>query len=212
MSFLGFWWVGFAGFKKPLKTSFINECGDTLSEIEVEVENVVASATIENDLDLNRIAELFDNIEYNPEQFPGLIYRLQDPKTATLVFSSGKMVCTGSLSPSEAKKAINKIVEDFREQNIEITGEPKIEIQNVVASSDLGSKLNLDAIAMALPQCEYEPEQFPGLVYRVKEPRVVILLFTSGKIVCTGAKSEKDIHRGIEKIIEKLDKYDLLGV
>ncbi len=186
--------------------------GDTLPDLDVEVENVVASATIENDLDLNNIAEIFDNIEYNPEQFPGLIYRLQDPETATLVFSSGKMVCTGSLSPSEAKKAINKIVGDFREKDIEITGEPKIEIQNVVASSDLGSKLNLDAIAMALPQCEYEPEQFPGLVYRVKEPRVVILLFTSGKIVCTGAKSEKDIERGIEKIIEKLKKYDLFGV
>ena len=181
-----------------------------MSDIEVKVENVVASATIKNDLDLNKIFKLFDNVEYNPEEFPGLIYKLEEPKTSTLIFTSGKFVCTGSLSPDMAKKAIHQIVEDLREKNIEVEGEPQIEIQNMVASSDLGSKLNLDAIAMALPQCEYEPEQFPGLVYRVKEPRVVILLFTSGKIVCTGAKTEDDIHGGIEKIIEKLDNYDLL--
>ncbi len=139
----------------------------------MKIENVVASTSLGQELDLNKIEDSLEGAEYNPQQFPGLVYRLKEPKTATLLFRSGKIVCTGGKSYTEVKAAITKVAKDLEKADIKITIEPKIEVQNIVASSDLGQEINLNtvAITLGLEKVEYEPEQFPGLVYRLDDPR-----------------------------------------
>jgi transcription initiation factor TFIID TATA-box-binding protein len=157
----------------------------------VEIENVVASTALGQKFDLGLITVAIDKVEYEPEQFPGLVYHLDEPKAAALIFGSGKIVCTGAKSIEEAKIAIEKIVEKIKEAGVNITGKPEVMVQNVVATANLNAELNLDAIAIGFDNTEYEPEQFPGLVYRMKDPKVVLLLFGSGKIVCTGRRAWK---------------------
>ncbi|MHA1607937.1 MAG: TATA-box-binding protein [Candidatus Freyarchaeota archaeon] len=170
----------------------------------VKIENVVASVTLNQRIDLDLVAERLPNVEYDPDQFPGLVYRLDKPKTATLIFNSGKMVCTGSKSERDAVKAVKKIVENLKEAGIEIKNEPIIQVQNIVASANLGVEINLEEAAFSLENTMYEPEQFPGLIYRMRDPKVVILLFGSGKLVCTGAKKEEDVYVAVDRIMETL--------
>jgi len=178
----------------------------------IKIENVVASTSLGQELDLQAIALALDGAEYEPEQFPGLIYRLKEPKTATLLFRSGKVVCTGAKSLDEVKLAISKVSKQIEKAGIVIKIEPKIDVQNIVASSDLGQEINLNAIAISLglEKVEYEPEQFPGLVYRLDSPKVVVLLFGSGKLVCTGARKPSDVGDAVQKIMEELQGAGLL--
>ncbi len=171
-----------------------------------KIENVVASTSLGIELDLPALAISLDGSEYEPEQFPGLIYRMKEPKTATLLFRSGKVVCTGAKSLDQVKMAIENVVKQIEKAGIRIKTEPKIEVQNIVASSDLGQKINLNAIAitLGLERVEYEPEQFPGLVYRLDVPKVVLLLFGSGKLVCTGARKPHDVEEAVDKITAEL--------
>lgn len=147
-----------------------------------------------------------EGADYNPEQFPGLIYRMKDPKAATLLFSSGKVVCTGAKSREQVKAAISKVIKQIEKAGIHIDGDPKIEVQNIVATFDLGQQVNLNAVAISLglEKVEYEPEQFPGLVFRMDTPKVVLLLFGSGKVVCTGARKPQDVEEAVEKITIEL--------
>ena len=115
-----------------------------------KIENVVASTSLGIELDLPALAISLDGSEYEPEQFPGLIYRMKEPKTATLLFRSGKVVCTGAKSLDQVKMAIENVVKQIEKAGIRIKTEPKIEVQNIVASSDLGQKINLNAIAITL--------------------------------------------------------------
>ncbi len=163
-------------------------------------------------MDLQAIALALTGSEYEPEQFPGLIYRLKEPKTATLLFRSGKVVCTGAKSLDDVHKAIRKVAKQIEDAGIKVNTDPDVEVQNIVASSDLETKINLNAIAISLglEKVEYEPEQFPGLVYRIDDPKVVVLLFGSGKLVCTGARKPEDVERAVEKITEELGAAGLL--
>ena len=167
---------------------------------------MVASASLGTELDLQALAVSLDGADYEPEQFPGLIYRLKEPKTATLLFRSGKVVCTGAKSLDQVKLAIDKVTTQIRKAGISLDSEPKIEVQNIVASSDLGQSINLNSIAitLGLERVEYEPEQFPGLVYRLDLPKVVLLLFGSGKLVCTGARRPQDVEDAVDKITVEL--------
>ncbi|MEE8168813.1 MAG: TATA-box-binding protein [Candidatus Hydrothermarchaeales archaeon] len=176
----------------------------------VKVENVVASTSLGQKFDLGLITVAMDKVEYEPEQFPGLVYHLDEPKAAALIFGSGKIVCTGAKSIDEAKLAIERIVQKIKESGVEIDKKPEVIVQNVVATANLEAELNLDAIAVGLDNTEYEPEQFPGLVYRMKDPKVVLLLFGSGKIVCTGAKSVEDAERAAENVYNTLSELGLL--
>ncbi|MDD3397991.1 MAG: TATA-box-binding protein [Candidatus Methanomethylophilaceae archaeon] len=179
----------------------------------MKIENVVASTSLGQELDLTAIELALDGAEYNPQQFPGLVYRLKDPKTATLLFRSGKVVCTGAKSLDDVKVAIGKVAKDIEKAGIFITIEPNIEVQNIVASSDLEQEINLNtvAITLGLEKVEYEPEQFPGLVYRLDDPKVVVLLFGSGKMVCTGAKVPPDVVRAVDKIAAELRAAGLMN-
>ena len=166
----------------------------------------MASTSLGTELDLPAIAISLDGSEYDPGQFPGLIYRLKEPKTATLLFRSGKAVCTGAKSLDQVEQAIKKVTKQIEKAGIHIKNEPKITVQNIVATSDLGQKINLNAIAISLglEKVEYEPEQFPGLVYRPDVPKVVLLLFGSGKVVCTGARKPQDVEDAVDKITIEL--------
>jgi transcription initiation factor TFIID TATA-box-binding protein len=178
----------------------------------MKIENVVASTSLGQELDLQAIELALDGAEYNPAQFPGLVYRLKVPKTATLLFRSGKVVCTGAKSLDDVKVAITQVAKDLEKADIKIEIEPKIEVQNIVASSDLEQEINLNtvAITLGLEKVEYEPEQFPGLVYRLDEPKVVVLLFGSGKMVCTGARKPQDVEKAVERIAAELRAAGLL--
>ena len=178
---------------------------------EVRVENIVASTSFADKLDLDVIAQSLEDAEYEPEQFPGLVYRLKNPKTATLLFRSGKANCTGAKNVEDVRKTVNIIAEKLRKLGVDVYKDLKIVIQNIVAISDLGTELNLNEVAMGLglENVEYEPEQFPGLVYRIKEPKVAMLLFGSGKIVCTGAKRIEDVSIAVEKLSKELSSLDL---
>jgi len=179
-------------------------------DLEIVIQNVVASASLDQKIDLLAIVKVFRNVEYRPKQFPGLVFRLKRPKTATLIFSTGKMVCTGAKSEKIARSAVKKVVRELKNNGIIILGKPKMVIQNIVASANLHGKIDLETAADIMDNVMYEPEQFPGLIYRMKDPKTVLLLFTSGKIVCTGGKSEKIVHESVHKLYELLDEYDLL--
>lgn len=175
-----------------------------------KIENVVASVSFDQRINLQEIAEVMKGqVEYKPEQFPGLVFRLTRPKTATLIFSSGKMVCTGAKSESEVYKAVDKIIKKLKSEGVILPPNPRVQIQNVVASASLNVEVNLEKAALLLENAMYEPEQFPGLIYRMVDPRVVLLIFSSGNMVCTGAKKEEDVKRAVEKIYKKLKE---LGV
>ena len=179
-------------------------------DLDINVVNVVASASLDQKIDLLAILKVFRNVEYRPKQFPGLVFRLKRPKTATLIFGSGKMVCTGAKSEKMARRAVNKVVRELKNNGIIILGKPSITIQNMVASANLHGSIDLETAADILDNVMYEPEQFPGLIYRMKDPKTVLLLFASGKLVCTGAKSEEMVYESIVKIYGVLDDYDLL--
>ncbi len=180
--------------------------------VEIRIENVVATTSIGSELDLRAITMALDGAEYEPEQFPGIVYRIKEPKTATLLFKSGKLVCTGAKSIKDVHTAIKTVISRVEEAGINVIKNPQITVQNIVASSDLKTDLNLNAIAISLglEKVEYEPEQFPGLVYRIDEPKVVALLFGSGKIVCTGARKVEDVEKAVNNIYNELKTAGLL--
>jgi len=177
-----------------------------------KIQNVVASADLGSELDLGRLAMSMDGAEYEPETFPGLIYRLKDPKTATLLFRSGKAVCTGAKTLVEVEHAISTVAANLMKAGIQLSSPLRFEVQNIVASADLGQPINLTSVVvtLGLENVEYEPEVFPGLVYRLNSPKVVILLFGSGRLVCTGAKRSKDVEDAIIKISEELRLAELM--
>jgi len=179
-------------------------------EASVRIENVVASATLKQRVDLNAVVKGYPGVEYRPEQFPGLVFRLKRPKTATLIFNSGKMVCTGAKSEKEARRAVMRVIKELKKSGIIIISKPELKIQNIVASASLGGMIDLEKAAYDLERTMYEPEQFPGLIYRMAEPKVVILLFASGKLVCTGAKREQDVYEAVGKLHQELEKKELI--
>ncbi len=172
----------------------------------IEVVNIVVSTSLEHDIPLEKMAATLSNTEYNPEQFPGLVIRIRDPKTSALIFSSGKVVCTGARSMEKVEESIDKIIKALKKINIDIKIKPKISVQNIVASGSIGMDLNLNVLAMKLDNTEYEPEQFPGLVYKLDEAKATFLLFSNGKIVCTGTKSEAEVHKALDMLIVNLKK------
>jgi transcription initiation factor TFIID TATA-box-binding protein len=180
-------------------------------DLDIKIVNVVASVTLNQKLDLLDIMRLFRNVEYRPKQFPGLVFRLKRPKTATLIFRTGKMVCTGAKSEKQARSAVHKVVRELKNNGIVILNKPKITIQNMVASGNLHGRIDIETVADVLDNVMYEPEQFPGLIYRMPDPKTVLLIFASGKIVCTGAKNDEMVYESVSKLHEILIDYDLIS-
>ncbi len=176
----------------------------------ISIVNVVASASIDQRLDLEDITKKFPDVQWNPNLFPGAVFRLKNPKTATLLFRTGKMVCTGAKSEELARKAVKTVVQKLRKGGIKIKKDATVTVQNMVASISLGGRVHLEETARRLPRSMYEPEQFPGLIHRMLDPKTVILIFTSGKLVCTGAKTEKDVFRSVNNLHSTLEEKNLM--
>jgi len=175
--------------------------------INLNVVNIVVMTDLKHNLQLETIAAKLSNTEYNPEQFPGLVLRIKDPKISALLFTSGKIICTGARNMTVAHEAIQKILELLKKNGILITIKPKLTVQNMVGSGEVGFDLNLNKLAMQLDNVEFEPEQFPGLVYKITYPfHSTFLLFSNGKVVCTGAKTENGMNICFEQLIKNLNK------
>ena len=166
----------------------------------LKVQNIVATSSLGKPVSLTKLARTQPNTEYNPEQFPGLVLRISKPKSAVLVFSSGNLVCTGTKSVAQVKEVINQVIKVLKKINIKITDKPKITVQNIVASGSIDLRLNLNYLALALENTEYEPEQFPGLVYKLVEPNATFLLFSNGKLVCTGTKNRGQLEDSMKQL------------
>jgi len=170
----------------------------------LKIQNIVATTSLGKDIPLTKLAKTISNTEYNPEQFPGLVLRVKQPKSAVLVFSSGKLVCTGTKSIAQVKQVIEQVIKTLKKINIKITEKPKITVQNIVASGNINIMLNLNFLALELENTEYEPEQFPGLVYKLVEPNATFLLFSNGKLVCTGTKNNQQLNESMDQLIRKI--------
>ena len=170
----------------------------------LRIQNIVATASLGKKVPLIKFAGSQTNSEYNPEQFPGLVLRIKEPKSAVLVFSSGNLVCTGTKSTAQVKQVLGIVIRKLAKINISIRKKPKIHIQNIVASGTLGVVLDLNHLALKLENVEYEPEQFPGLVYKLPEINATFLLFGNGKLVCTGTKNRKQLHVAMKKLTKNL--------
>ena len=174
--------------------------------MKIKIENIVATTTIGKELDLQKMLIALEGAQYDTERFPGLVYRMKTPKVAMLLFRSGKVVCTGGKTLEDVHTALELLVKQIAAAGMPVNRKPEIVVQNIVASADLGCVINLSAVAisLSLEKVEYEPEQFPGLVYRLDDPKVVMLIFGSGKVVCTGAKKVGDIELAVEQVTKEL--------
>lgn len=186
---------------------------ESTNKAKINIENVVASATIADKLNIKDISNILDEAEYEPEQFPGVIYRLKEPKVAILIFGSGKVVCTGAKNPDMARFGLELLTQQLEDAGISVIRKPEITVQNIVATWDTGHTFDLNAIILSfgLERVEYEPEQFPGMVFRLEDPKIVMLFFKSGKVVCTGAKSVKELERAVDIVGKELKAGDFLS-
>jgi transcription initiation factor TFIID TATA-box-binding protein len=175
-----------------------------MATTDLKVQNIVATTSLGKPVPLTKLARTQSNTEYNPEQFPGLVLRIKQPKSAVLVFSSGNLVCTGTKSIAQVKLVIDQVIKILKKINIKITDKPKITVQNIVASGNINISLNLNFLALELENTEYEPEQFPGLVYKLIEPNATFLLFSNGKLVCTGTKNSQQLNDSMEQLIKTI--------
>jgi transcription initiation factor TFIID TATA-box-binding protein len=173
-----------------------------------KVENVVATGqvAVEEKIDLNIIARAFTDVEYNPERFPGLIMRVPVPKATILLFSTGKMVITGMREETDAPAVVSQVIKRLKKCNIKV-GAPEIVVQNIVASGDLKCNIDLNMAAVVMEYSMYEPEVFPGLIYRMGDPKTVFLLFSTGRIVCTGAKTKEMVGVAVGKLYDAVHEY-----
>ena len=183
--------------------SFINEVIIVMASLKksnLKIQNIVATTSLGKPVSLTKLARSQSNTEYNPEQFPGLVLRIKEPKSAVLVFSSGNLVCTGTKSVAQVKQVIDAVIKQIAKIGIKITDKPKITVQNIVASGSIDFSLNLNFLALQLENTEYEPEQFPGLVYKLADPPATFLLFSNGKLVCTGTKNKQQLEESMKQL------------
>ncbi|HIP74434.1 MAG TPA: TATA-box-binding protein [Euryarchaeota archaeon] len=175
------------------------------------VENIVASASLDVDIDLFSLALTVDNVEYEPEQFPGAILKIDEPKSSLLVFKNGKLICTGNKDEQQIREAIRRTVEILREAqpNLKLPDPEKVpfRIENIVASASLDVTVDLYSLAATLDNVEYEPEQFPGAIIRLENPKATILLFKNGKLICAGVREEKQIVEAIKAVKELIKDF-----
>lgn len=171
---------------------------------EYKIQNIVATTSLEKPVPLTKLARTLPNTEYNPETFPGLVLRIKEPKSAVLVFSSGNLVCTGTKSVAQVRQVIVEVIKQLKKINVHITIKPKIKVQNIVASGSIFLQLNLNYLALEMENTEYEPEQFPGLVYKLENPSATFLLFSNGKLVCTGTKNKAQLDLSMTRLLKNV--------
>ena len=173
--------------------------------VDMNIENIVASTHIARTLNLKELSGTIADSTYHPEDFPGLILHVKKPNTAVMLFSNGNAVCTGAKTMDDLEAAIKIALDNLKKAGVKVLKKRKIKVENMIVSSDMKKALDLKELAQALwlENVNYEPDQFPGLIYRMEKPKTEVLLFGSGKVVCTGS-SEKDVSTAINKLTDKL--------
>ena len=204
---------------KPKTSTTISPSSD--QKTTWKIENVVATGVIhfsekqmlENvrPLDLNNMARKYPDCEYNPERFPGLVMRIGEPKATCLLFSTGKVVLTGLRSSEEASPVMAFVIDKVKKSGATVEGEPEFTVQNIVASGDFHGTVDLNEATIVLENAMYEPEVFPGLIYRMADPKTVFLIFSTGRIVCTGGKTKESVGEAIEKMERIIRDAGLFG-
>lgn len=177
---------------------------ETQSKLSVKIQNLVATVSLGCSIDPEKISQTVSNAEYNPRRFAAVIMKLREPRTTALVFKTGKMIVTGAKDVQESQNASHLYV-----KIIQRCGFPaKVsdhKISNISATVDFGFPIRLEGLMYAHhSNCTYEPELFPGLVYRMQSPKVVLLIFVSGKVVITGAKDVQSLTQGLTLIHPQL--------
>jgi transcription initiation factor TFIID TATA-box-binding protein len=179
---------------------------------DIQVENIVATTHLAEHFDIQHLASIIQDCKYDPNEFSGLALNFRNPKTAALVFPSGRVVCTGAKNMDQLEELINRAIDKIEKAGGKIPDEPEVEIQNIIATSHINKILNLDAVANSnlIGKIKFRPEKFPGLIIKIDNPRSVVLLFASGKIVCTGTNNIEDASLAINSIKEKLSSFGAL--
>ena len=179
-------------------------------KLDYKIQNVVATVVMEitEKIDLTKISRKYEDVEYNPERFPGLIMRIKEPKATFLIFTTGKMVITGLRRADEASAGVKKVIQNIKEAGINVSN-PEITIQNIVASGDLHTYIDLNMAAIIMENVMYEPEVFPGVIYRMGDPKTVFLLFSTGKVVCAGAKNKEIVREAFIKLNKEIRELGL---
>jgi transcription initiation factor TFIID TATA-box-binding protein len=187
-----------------------NEKTESEEKLDFKIENVVGTVKVQSEgkLDLVHISRKIPDVEYNPERFPGVIMRIENPRATFLIFTTGKMVLTGLKKASQAQAAVDKAVKKLNKTGVKVW-DPEIAIVNIVASGDLKVHVDLNMAALVMEYAMYESEVFPGLIYRLQDPRAVFLIFSTGKIVCTGIKDEESVGAAVEKLKKEIEELDL---
>jgi len=178
----------------------------------INVENIVASAQISAGFDVKQLSEKILDFKYNSDEFAGATIKLDDPKTAVLVFPDGKLICTGAKNMDEVDKSIKNTMKKIQSVGITTRAKATVEIQNIVASVNLNKEMHLSSISkgLLLQHVDYQPDKFPGLIYKIEEYGATLLLFDSGKLVCTGTKSIEDATSAIDMMKDKLSSIGAL--
>ena len=176
----------------------------------MELQNVVASANLNTKLRLEMLLENLNDSEYQPDTFPGLVYRLENPSASFLIFQTGKIVCIGSRSIPKAKKAINTLVGILRKIGISIPKNFRVSIENIVVSDFLGKRIDIDNLVFNLENSEYTPDTFPGVVYRIEDPKASFLIFSSGKIICAGTRTIPTARKAIDILKKRLKEANVI--
>ncbi len=177
-------------------------------KIKYEITNMVAAGNLGFEVDLYKLIQNFKNVEYEPEQFPGAILKFNEPKSTLLIFKNGKVVCVGCMNKKIIEKALKKahtlltpFAKTIYKKNY------SYEITNMVAYASLDLDLNLFDLALGIDDIEYEPEQFPGAILKLKKPNVSLLVFKNGKIIVAGARNKEEIEKSLEKVNKMLKKF-----
>eukprot|EP00047_Mylnosiga_fluctuans_P007872 m.5229 g.5229 ORF g.5229 m.5229 type:complete len:199 (-) comp1984_c0_seq1:194-790(-) len=174
------------------------------SGITPEIQNIVVTVNLGCELDLKNIALHARNAEYNPKRFGAVTMRIREPRTTALVFSTGKMVCTGAKSEDNAYVAARKFARIVQKLGYKVSFKD-FKVVNMVARCDVRFPIRLEGLALSHSYCcTYEPELFPGLVYRMYSPKLTFLIFVSGKIVLTGGRSREQMQEAFENLYPPL--------
>lgn len=176
----------------------------------ISVVNVVLSASLGSSVDIKKAASRLDEVSFSSAGFPGVVLRLERPRVAVLIFRSGKMICSGARSEAEATVALDKAISLLASVHATKRAKPSVRVVNIVASVDLGSDVNLEGSFEVLPKSIYEPDQFPALLYQMERPKVSFIIFCTGKMVCTGAKTRHELVRAVKKLARTLARNRLL--
>jgi transcription initiation factor TFIID TATA-box-binding protein len=191
-----------------IKTIYILQGGKARRFMEdIRIENMVISVQLPKELlDVERLADTIPDAKYEPEEFPGLVLDFHDPKINVLLFPNGKMICTGAQNIKQADNAVQKTLEILDQAGVSIEKKPPLTTENIVASAELHKEIHLDTIAknLARENVTYKPKRFPGLIYKMDDNRAVLLLFNSGKLVCTGLETVEGVTNAIDTIKNKL--------